>query len=255
MSPRITAPCSGCPSSARSAPTASPIPATSSPRSPPMRTRTGEVELVQKYLGRLWTTTLDHCPLDVVAWHGNLAPWKYDLARFNAIGTVSFDHPDPSHLHRADQPVRDARPRQCRFRHLPAALDGRRGHVPAALVPPQRDERVHGPDPRRLRRQGRRLRAGRPSPAQPHVRPRPRRRQLEGRVRGRAKPHKIEDTLAFMVESCWPFRPTRFALEAARSRRITTGLGRLPEGAVGIGAYVRSPSLLGRGDRAKRVEG
>jgi homogentisate 1,2-dioxygenase len=56
----------------------------------------GEVELIQKYLGRLWTTTLDHSPLDVVAWHGNLAPWKYDLACFNTIGTVSFDHPDPS---------------------------------------------------------------------------------------------------------------------------------------------------------------
>lgn len=53
-------------------------------------------ELVQKYMGRLWTTTLDHSPLDVVAWHGNLTPYKYNLARFNVIGTVSFDHPDPS---------------------------------------------------------------------------------------------------------------------------------------------------------------
>jgi hypothetical protein len=44
---------------------------------------------------------------DVVAWHGNLRPAVYDLARFNAIGTVSFDHPDPSHLHRADQRRRD----------------------------------------------------------------------------------------------------------------------------------------------------
>ena len=53
-------------------------------------------ELVQKYLGSLWTTTLDHMPLDVVAWHGNLAPWRYELARFNTIGSISFDHPDPS---------------------------------------------------------------------------------------------------------------------------------------------------------------
>ena len=52
--------------------------------------------MVQKYLGQLWTTTLDHSPLDVVAWHGNYAPCRYDLARFNTIGTVSFDHPDPS---------------------------------------------------------------------------------------------------------------------------------------------------------------
>ena len=40
--------------------------------------------------------TIDHSPLDVVAWHGNLAPYKYDLRRFNTIGSVSFDHPDPS---------------------------------------------------------------------------------------------------------------------------------------------------------------
>jgi homogentisate 1,2-dioxygenase len=53
-------------------------------------------ELVQKFQGALWTTSIDHSPLDVVAWHGNLAPYRYDLARFNAINTVSFDHPDPS---------------------------------------------------------------------------------------------------------------------------------------------------------------
>ena len=53
-------------------------------------------ELVQKFMGDLWATTLDYSPLDVVAWHGNLAPYKYDLSRFMTIGTVSFDHPDPS---------------------------------------------------------------------------------------------------------------------------------------------------------------
>ncbi len=53
-------------------------------------------ELVQKFQGALWATTLDHSPLDVVAWHGNLAPYTYDLAYFMAINTVSFDHCDPS---------------------------------------------------------------------------------------------------------------------------------------------------------------
>ena len=53
-------------------------------------------EVIQKFQGGLWTTTLDHSPLDVVAWHGNYAPYKYDLRRFNTMGTVSFDHPDPS---------------------------------------------------------------------------------------------------------------------------------------------------------------
>jgi len=53
-------------------------------------------EIVQKFMGKLWTTTIDHSPFDVVAWHGDLAPMRYDLTRFNAINTVSFDHPDPS---------------------------------------------------------------------------------------------------------------------------------------------------------------
>ncbi|MGH6986251.1 MAG: homogentisate 1,2-dioxygenase [Caulobacteraceae bacterium] len=55
-----------------------------------------ETELVQKFQGALWSTRLDHSPLDVVAWHGDHAPWKYDLSRFNTLGSVSFDHPDPS---------------------------------------------------------------------------------------------------------------------------------------------------------------
>jgi homogentisate 1,2-dioxygenase len=58
--------------------------------------REGDFELVAKFGGRLWRASIDHSPLDVVAWHGNYVPYKYDLARFNAINTVSFDHPDPS---------------------------------------------------------------------------------------------------------------------------------------------------------------
>ena len=55
-----------------------------------------ECRIVAKFLGKLWVAEIDHSPLDVVAWHGNYAPYKYDLARFNCINTVSFDHPDPS---------------------------------------------------------------------------------------------------------------------------------------------------------------
>jgi homogentisate 1,2-dioxygenase len=58
--------------------------------------RDGDFRIVGKFLGRLWEAEIDHSPLDVVAWHGNYAPYKYDLARFNCINTVSFDHPDPS---------------------------------------------------------------------------------------------------------------------------------------------------------------
>ncbi|HWB48461.1 MAG TPA: homogentisate 1,2-dioxygenase [Stellaceae bacterium] len=58
--------------------------------------RRAPTEKIVKFAGALWATELDHSPLDVVAWHGNYAPYKYDLARFMTLGTVSFDHPDPS---------------------------------------------------------------------------------------------------------------------------------------------------------------
>jgi homogentisate 1,2-dioxygenase len=58
--------------------------------------REGHFELVAKFAGHLWSARLDHSPLDVVAWHGNHAPYKYDLRRFNSIGSISYDHPDPS---------------------------------------------------------------------------------------------------------------------------------------------------------------
>ena len=56
----------------------------------------GPVELVAKFDGGFWSAELASSPLDVVAWHGNYAPYKYDLARFNVLGSISFDHPDPS---------------------------------------------------------------------------------------------------------------------------------------------------------------
>src|SRR5690606_15215360 len=56
----------------------------------------GDFELVAKFQGHLWRAPIDHSPLDVVGWHGNYAPCKYDLRRFNTIGSISFDHPDPS---------------------------------------------------------------------------------------------------------------------------------------------------------------
>jgi homogentisate 1,2-dioxygenase len=58
--------------------------------------REGDFELVAKFAGQLWSARIGHSPLDVVAWHGNYAPYRYDLRRFNTIGSVSYDHPDPS---------------------------------------------------------------------------------------------------------------------------------------------------------------
>ncbi|MBT2477064.1 homogentisate 1,2-dioxygenase [Streptomyces sp. ISL-94] len=53
-------------------------------------------EVVNKFCGNLWSATYDHSPLDVVAWHGTHVPYVYDLRRFNVLGSISYDHPDPS---------------------------------------------------------------------------------------------------------------------------------------------------------------
>jgi homogentisate 1,2-dioxygenase len=58
--------------------------------------REGQFELLAKFGGKLWSAAIDHSPLDVVAWHGNYTPYKYNLASFNAMNSVSFDHADPS---------------------------------------------------------------------------------------------------------------------------------------------------------------
>jgi homogentisate 1,2-dioxygenase len=58
--------------------------------------REGGFRIVAKFQGRLWEAAIDHSPLNVVAWHGNYVPYKYDLANFMCINTVTFDHPDPS---------------------------------------------------------------------------------------------------------------------------------------------------------------
>jgi homogentisate 1,2-dioxygenase len=58
--------------------------------------RRGAFELIAKFGRHLWSAEIDHSPLDVVAWHGNYAPYKYDLTRFNTMGSTSYDHPDPS---------------------------------------------------------------------------------------------------------------------------------------------------------------
>jgi len=52
--------------------------------------------LFVKWCGRFHVTELDHSPLDVVAWHGNYAPYKYDLKTYSPVGAILFDHPDPS---------------------------------------------------------------------------------------------------------------------------------------------------------------
>ena len=74
--------------------------------------------LFVKWGGELYATQIDQSPLDVVAWHGNYAPYKYDLRRLLAGGRAAVRPPRSVDLHRADRAVRDAGHRQCRLRHL-----------------------------------------------------------------------------------------------------------------------------------------
>ncbi len=58
--------------------------------------RDAPTKLMVKWGGTLWATEIAHSPLDVVAWHGNYAPYKYDLRRYSPVGPILFDHADPS---------------------------------------------------------------------------------------------------------------------------------------------------------------
>ena len=174
------------------------------------------VEVVQKSLGNLWTTTLDHSPLDVVAWHGNLAPWRYDLARFNAINTVSFDHPDPSIFTVLTSPSDVPGRANADFVIFPprwmVAEDSFRPpwfhrnvmSEAMGLIHGAYDAKAEGFAPGGLSLHN--MMAGHgPDLA-----------SWEGASNAELKPHKIEGTMAFMVETCWPYRPTAYALDRAQ---------------------------------------
>jgi len=173
-------------------------------------------ELIQKSLGTLWVTQLDHSPLDVVAWHGNLAPWKYDLSRFNAIGTISYDHPDPSIFTVLTSPSDVPGRANADFVIFPprwmVAEDTFRPpwfhrnvmSEAMGLIHGAYDAKAEGFAPGGLSLHN--LMAGHgPDVA-----------SWRAASEAELKPHKIEGSMAFMVESCWPYRPTRFALEQAQ---------------------------------------
>lgn len=186
------------------------------------------VRLVQKFLGELWSTELDHSPLDVVAWHGNNVPYKYDLRRFNTIGTVSFDHPDPSIF---------------TVLTSPSAIDGV-ANIDFVIFPPRwmvaestfrppwfhrnlmnefmglidgaYDAKADGFSPG-----GASLHNCMSAHGPDHV-------STEQAIRAELRPHKIENTMAFMFETGQVLRPTRQALQSPQLQsdydRCWTGL-------------------------------
>jgi homogentisate 1,2-dioxygenase len=170
-------------------------------------------EVIQKFQGRLWTVTLDHRPLDVVAWHGNLAPYRYDLRRFNTINTVSYDHPDPSIFtvltSLSDTPgtancdfvifpprwmVAEATFRPPWFHRnvmsefmglIEGSYDAKAGGFAPGGASLHNQMSGHGPD----------------------------RTSYEEAISAELKPCRVENMMAFMFESRNVIRPTRFAME------------------------------------------
>jgi homogentisate 1,2-dioxygenase len=176
----------------------------------------GETEVIQKSLGSLWTTTLDHSPLDVVAWHGNYAPCRYDLSRFNVINTVSFDHPDPSIFTVLTSPSDVPGRANADFVIFPprwiVAEDTFRPpwfhrnvmSEAMGLIHGAYDAKADGFAPAGLSLHN--LMSGHGPDLE----------SWKKASEAELKPAKIEGTMAFMVETCWPYRPTRFALDRAQ---------------------------------------
>jgi homogentisate 1,2-dioxygenase len=174
----------------------------------------GACEVVAKFMGALWAADFAHSPLDVVAWHGDYVPYRYELARFMTIGTVSFDHPDPSLFTVLTSPSGQPGVANIDFvifpprwvvaedtfrppwfhRNVMSELMGlvrgvydakAEGFLPGG-VSIHNCMSAHGPDLATFERAS----------------------------SAELKPHKIENTLAFMWESRYVWRPTRFALSA-----------------------------------------
>lgn len=170
--------------------------------------------VVQKFQGRLWSTELDHSPLDVVAWHGNYAPYKYDLTRFNTMGTVSFDHPDPSIYTVLTSPSDTPGVANCDFVVFPP-----RWLVAEGTFRPPWFHRnvmseymglVHGTYDAK---EGGGFEPGGGSLHNCMSGHGPDLASYEHAVSSDLAPQKIDDTLAFMFETRLAIAPTRFALE------------------------------------------
>jgi len=169
--------------------------------------------IVKKFGGRLWTAPQTHTPFNVVAWHGNLTPYKYDTANFMVIGSISFDHPDPSIFTVLTSPSDTPGTANCDFvifpprwlvmedtfrppwyhRNLMSEFMG--------LVYGQYDAKPEGFKPGG---------ASLHNCMVPHG---PDEDSYERATGSDLQPHKLDGTLAFMFESRYRFVPTAYALE------------------------------------------
>lgn len=171
-------------------------------------------QLKVKWGGSLWQTTLGHSPLDVVAWHGNYAPYKYDLRRFSPVGPLLFDHADPSIFTVLTSPSETPGTANVDFVCFPdrwlvaegtfrppwyhmnvmsefmGLIYGKYDAKPQGFVPGgfslHNTMLPHGPDVE----------------------------SFEGASQAELKPHKLENTMAFMFETRFLQRVTRYAAES-----------------------------------------
>jgi homogentisate 1,2-dioxygenase len=177
--------------------------------------RSGDVQVVQKFGGNLWAAAYDHSPLDVVAWHGSYVPYKYDTARFMVIGTISFDHPDPSIFTVLTSPSELPGLANVDFVIFPPRwLVGEDTFRPPwyhrnimseymGLVHGVYDAKAEGFEP------------GGASLHNMYTSHGPDAATFASASEASLEPQKVDDTLAFMFESRWVMNPTRQAMEAA----------------------------------------
>ena len=172
----------------------------------------GDYQIVKKYGGNFWTATQTHTPFNVVAWHGNLAPMRYDTRHFMTIGSISFDHPDPSIFTVLTSPSDTPGTANCDFVIFPprwmVAEDTFRPpwyhrnlmSEFMGLVYGQYDAKPEGFKPGGASLHNCMVPHGPDSEA------------FDKASNAPLAPHKLDATLAFMFESRWRFRPTEWAL-------------------------------------------
>ena len=177
--------------------------------------RNHTVQVVNKFGGNLWAADYDHSPLDVVAWHGNYAPYKYDTANYMVIGTISHDHPDPSIFTVLTSPTDTPGLANCDFViFAPRWLVGENTFRPPwfhrnimseymGLVTGEYDAKAEGFVP------------GGGSLHNTYASHGPDADTYARASTAELKPQKLEGTLAFMFESRWTILPTRQAMEAS----------------------------------------
>ena len=169
-------------------------------------------EIIRRDGGALWRTTQPRTPFDVVAWHGNLTPVKYDTAHFMVIGSISFDHPDPSIFTVLTSPTDTPGVANCDFVIFPPRwMVGEDTFRPPwyhrnvmsefmGLVHGQYDAKPEGFKPGGMSLHNSMV---------PHG---PDAEAFDRASHATLVPHKLDHTLAFMLESRWRFKPTAFAM-------------------------------------------